>query len=166
LNITGVAALQFFAERDNLQIVWQTGRDDFEWVMKESKVAGLKAKIEAFFPRMEMVYPACDIAISMAGATTLAELAVFGIPSILIPYPFAAENHQEHNARYFERNGGCMVVLNKDWDKGRLEELVTFLLEDDKRLSEMRERMLSLGRASAAEEIVNNIIEVVEKKGK
>lgn len=166
LNVVGVAALPFLSSRDEIQVVWQTGKDDFNWVVGEAKRVGLKSRIEAFFNKMEMIYPACDLAISRAGATTLAELAVVGIPSILIPYPFASENHQEHNARYFERNGACIVVLNREWNEKRLEELISFLLENNEKLSEMRKRMLSLGRASASVEIVDNIFEIIEKKRK
>jgi UDP-N-acetylglucosamine--N-acetylmuramyl-(pentapeptide) pyrophosphoryl-undecaprenol N-acetylglucosamine transferase len=96
-----------------------------------------------------------DLAISRAGGTVW-ELAAAGTPAILVPYPHATADHQTQNARFFERGGGAVVVLEADL--ARVPALVDELLADRARLESMRAAMLSMARPQAADEIAEELI--------
>jgi len=103
---------------------------------------GLEQRMTAvgFCDRMHWVFSAADLAVSRAGAGSIAELKRALVPSILVPYPHAADDHQLANARFLEADGGCLVV-----QQGEIETLfdrVLFLYESDARLAEMRDRLL------------------------
>ena len=94
-----------------------------------------------------------DVAVFRAGATGLAELAARGVPAILIPYPYAAENHQEKNAHAMEAAGAAEVILNRDLSGAVLKAKLHALLADDAHRTAMAAAMRSLGKPEAAEEI-------------
>jgi len=96
-----------------------------------------------------------DLAVSRAGGTVW-ELAAAGVPSVLVPYPYATAGHQEQNARYFERGGGAVVVPEEEL--ARVPELVGELLSDPERRARMREAMLRLARPRAADEIADELV--------
>ena len=105
-----------------------------------------------------------DLAVFRAGATGLSELTARGIPSILVPYPFAAENHQEFNARALEKAGAAKVILNKDLTDETLGAALGELLADDDKLKAMAEASRSLGKPQAAEEIAEMVLALAEKR--
>jgi UDP-N-acetylglucosamine--N-acetylmuramyl-(pentapeptide) pyrophosphoryl-undecaprenol N-acetylglucosamine transferase len=96
-----------------------------------------------------------DLALSRAGGTVW-ELAAAGTPSILVPYPYATSDHQTLNARYFERRGGAVVVVERDLE--RVPGLVQELLADGPRLDRMRSAMKALARPDAANVIADELV--------
>ena len=106
-----------------------------------------------------------DIAVFRAGATGLAELAARGVPAILIPYPYAAENHQEKNARAMEAAGAAEVILNRDVSGAVLEGAIRQLLADDARRAGMAAAMKRLGKPEAAEEIAALALRIAKREG-
>ena len=106
------------------------------------------------------VLAAADIAVSRAGGTVW-ELAAAGLPSILVPYPYATADHQTLNARHFERGGGAVVVSNAEI--GSVPGLVDSLLADAARLGEMRSAMSSMARVDAAERIADGVIALARR---
>jgi len=106
------------------------------------------------------VLAAADVAVSRAGGTVW-ELAAAGLPSILVPYPYATADHQTLNARHFERGGGAVVVANDEI--GSVPGLVASLLADPVRLAEMRSAMLSMARVDAAERIADGVIALARR---
>ena len=105
---------------------------------------------------MASVYAACDLVIARAGASTMSEITAKGIPAILIPYPYAADNHQEKNARWVEECGGASVILDKDV-KDNLKERVTELANDKEKRNKMSEAMLKLGKPEALDNIMKEL---------
>ena len=105
-----------------------------------------------------------DLAVFRAGATGLAELTARGIPSILIPYPYAAENHQEHNARALEEAGASRMILNRDLTSERLCAVLTELLSEDEKLAAMAQASRSMGRPQAAGDIANLVLELAGRR--
>ena len=101
---------------------------------------------------------AADVIVSRAGASSTAEIAVLGKPSILVPYPFATDNHQEHNARAFEEAGAAVLVRDADCTADRLEALLRELLADPDRRAAMGAAAVTLAHPLAAETIVEQII--------
>jgi UDP-N-acetylglucosamine--N-acetylmuramyl-(pentapeptide) pyrophosphoryl-undecaprenol N-acetylglucosamine transferase len=120
-----------------LQFIHQTGPDDSEMVREAYAREGLRAFVSAFHPAMENAYAAADLAIARAGAATLAELSHFGVPSILVPFPSAAEDHQTLNAQIFVRANAALMVQEFGIDES-LPDLVLELLKN-------REKRLELG---------------------
>jgi len=102
---------------------------------------------------------AADVAISRAGGTVW-ELAATGVPSVLVPYPYATADHQTLNAKHFERGGGAVVVPEAEVDG--VPALVAELLADRARLARMREAMLALARPDAAEDVADELIALAE----
>ncbi len=137
-----------------LQIIHQTGAADEEWVRAAYEKAGIKATVAAFFTDMAEVYGQCDLLISRAGATTLAELAVLGKPAILIPYPYAADNHQESNARYYADHGGAVLLVERELTAEKLAETLAELVARPGRLQEMASAMRERGCPQATARIV------------
>ena len=146
---------------DNLRIIHQTGADDKETVQAAYARLGIKAWVLAFFQNMPEVYRQADVVISRAGATTLAELMVLGKPAILIPYPFAADNHQELNGRYLVENGAARMFRQADLTGGKLGNEIGVLLRDEKLRSVLAMNMKKLSRPAATAAIVREALALV-----
>ena len=153
LMLEAAASLQEQGEK--IHIIHQTGRIDEEMVRRGYEKLGVQAEVADFFSDMAGLYDKADLVISRAGATTLAELAVMGLPALLIPYPFAADDHQTTNADYYVQAGGAMVFPEHKLDGDQLSREITILIRDRKRLQTMAAGMKSLGRADATEKIVD-----------
>ena len=147
----------------SVQVIHQTGVADEEMVRKAYAQAGIQATVAAFFTDMAEVYGKCDVLVSRAGATTLAELAVLGKPAVLIPYPFAADDHQYKNGLYYADSGGAVVLVERELTGGKLAETLAGLAGNPGRLAEMAEAMRALGRPDAAERIVESCLEIMNK---
>jgi len=138
------------------RIVHQTG-DTEEAAVREayaSYPAG-RSEVRAFLPDMPARVAAADLVICRAGATTLAELAAAGRPAILVPFPFAADDHQTWNARSVEEAGAAEVVLDRDLDGALLAERILALASDPGRRAAMGRAARSLARPDAAARIAD-----------
>ena len=143
------------------------GRDTFPKMLKErhidlSKYPRIQAK--EYIDNMNLYVAAADIVISRAGASTIMELEVAGKPSILVPYPYAAENHQYHNARVLADADASILVEEKDYDRERLLEKIKELYEHPERLKEFSQNASKLAVLDTAEKIYNIIMTELEKK--
>jgi UDP-N-acetylglucosamine--N-acetylmuramyl-(pentapeptide) pyrophosphoryl-undecaprenol N-acetylglucosamine transferase len=144
----------------NVQILWQTGFNytpDEEYFESPEKYPNLKAF--RFIDDMASVYSAADLIISRAGATTVAELAASGKPSILIPLPSASNNEQALNAEQLENQGAAIVINDSDLDT-QLEKVIFELINDQNRLETMHNETVKLAKPMAAEKIAEKIIEL------
>jgi UDP-N-acetylglucosamine--N-acetylmuramyl-(pentapeptide) pyrophosphoryl-undecaprenol N-acetylglucosamine transferase len=146
------------------QIVHQTGAKDVEWVRASYETHQVRAEVVPFISDMADVYRRATLTVARAGATTLAELAVAGVPAILLPYPFATANHQWHNAQAFGR-AGAAIVLDDRPEPGRttaaLVSAVAPLLRLPELRREMRLAMLKLARPDAVRVVVDEILSLV-----
>ena len=107
-------------------------------------------RVAGYVDRMDLAYACADLVVSRAGATTIAELTVCGLPALLIPYPYATNGHQEANARALQRVGGAGVLLDDQLSAVVLAERVEGLIDHPARLGAMAERSRSFGRPNAA----------------
>lgn len=139
----------------NLTVIHQTGQKDAEWVEERYRQTGVNARVAPFFTDMAEVYAAADLLVSRAGATTLTELAVLGKPAVLVPYPYAADDHQQKNAAYYVAGGGAIQFAERDLSGILLAGILGDLIEDRSQITAMGERMHRLGIADAAEKIVD-----------
>lgn len=137
----------------NGRIVHQTGATDFDRVRSAYASAGMAARVEPFIEELVPVYESAGLAISRAGATTLAELACAGCPAILLPYKQATRDHQRVNAEWYVQRGAALLA-----DDDALSEQFGRLAADGSLRDEMGRRMLSTARTNAAAEVAGRIV--------
>src|SRR5439155_260111 len=113
-----------------LDLTHQTGEADLDMVRAAYAARGLTAHIEPFIRDMGAAYAAADVVVARAGATTCAELTAVGLPAILVPYPYAADDHQRRNAEVLVRAGAAEMILDAELDGARLATTLRALLED------------------------------------
>jgi UDP-N-acetylglucosamine--N-acetylmuramyl-(pentapeptide) pyrophosphoryl-undecaprenol N-acetylglucosamine transferase len=112
-----------------------------------------------FLDRMELGYASADLVVSRAGATTIAELAVCGLPSVLVPYPYATEDHQAANARELARVGAAVVVADWELTPSTFARSVIELLDDPDRLRSMGESASAWAKPDAADRFASLVAE-------
>ena len=139
------------AQRHDLAIhhVYGARNDDGSWKSLDLP-GGLIYHPVAFEDRMDLAYAAADLVVARAGATTVAELAAIGVPSILVPWPQAAEDHQTANAKVLADAGGAVLVPERELDVERLTREIDRLEADPVALAAMSTHARSLGRRGAA----------------
>jgi UDP-N-acetylglucosamine--N-acetylmuramyl-(pentapeptide) pyrophosphoryl-undecaprenol N-acetylglucosamine transferase len=138
-----------------LHVIHQTGRDDEQLVAGRYNELGIQAEVAAFFTNMAELYSRADLVVSRAGATTLAETTAFGLPMILIPYPFAADDHQRKNGEYLVRGGAAMMFTQEELTEQKLAGEISALLADEQRRTQMGQAARRLARPEATEAIVD-----------
>ena len=117
------------------RFIHQTGPNDVDFVREAYAKEGLAAYVCEFHPEMQNAYALADLAIARAGAATLTELSHFGVPSILVPFPFAAEDHQTLNAQIFVRAGAALMLKESGIDQYLPELALELLKSTEKRLA-------------------------------
>ena len=140
------------------QLVFQTGQKDFSWLETEIKNMTSKAIVKPFFKNIASLYPITDLIICRAGAMTIAEITAWGLPSILIPYPYAAKNHQEENARLLMEKGAALMFNENQLSAEALRKTVEGLLLNKEKREEMAENARQLGKPDAADTLVERIV--------
>jgi UDP-N-acetylglucosamine--N-acetylmuramyl-(pentapeptide) pyrophosphoryl-undecaprenol N-acetylglucosamine transferase len=148
----------------DLQVLWQTGEGDEEGMRNGiAGVTGGTVRIQGFIDDMEYAYGCCDLALCRAGATTLAELTRTGVPSVLVPYPFAADDHQTANARTLADAGAAEMLTDAELPQ-RLGEVLARLLRDPARLGAMSSVAQSLGRPDATGVLATAVLAIAERR--
>ena len=169
INRAMVDVLVNAATNPTVQYLHVTGKSEYDDVIERIEDAGVALetlrhiRVEPYLYNMPQAMAMTDLAIFRAGATGLAELTARGIPSILIPYPYAAENHQEYNAKALVEAGAARMILNKDLTSELLQENITELLESPGKLKAMSAASLSLGRPQAAKDIAEMILSMSKR---
>ena len=146
--------------KDLVQIIHLTGRDDEQYTRETYAEAGAQAFVAAFHHRMQDAYAAADLAIARSGAASLSELASFGLPSLLIPYPHAAEDHQTFNARIFEAAGASVLLKEGEVADARLANTVAAILQDNGKLKAMS----AATRRLAPDDAASRLADILEKE--
>jgi UDP-N-acetylglucosamine--N-acetylmuramyl-(pentapeptide) pyrophosphoryl-undecaprenol N-acetylglucosamine transferase len=167
INEGMIAALPSLADlRLALRIKHQTGPADFEKVKAAYVAAGWEqqADVRSYIDNMMADFAAADLVICRAGATTTAELIAAGKASIMIPFPFAADDHQRKNAEALEAAGASRMILQQDASGERLAKEISVLLESPEEVSRMEEASRKLAHGDAAVTVVNLIEELSHKK--
>jgi UDP-N-acetylglucosamine--N-acetylmuramyl-(pentapeptide) pyrophosphoryl-undecaprenol N-acetylglucosamine transferase len=148
-----IDAARHLGEDAKILMLIQTGAKNFEEAKGRGKGAPSWLRIVPFVQDMGGAYAASDLVLGRAGATTLAELAAAGIPSILVPFPFAAKDHQTTNAMRLEAEGAARVIAERDLDAAQLAGTIRELLGNRELLSRMREAVRRAGNAGARERV-------------
>jgi UDP-N-acetylglucosamine--N-acetylmuramyl-(pentapeptide) pyrophosphoryl-undecaprenol N-acetylglucosamine transferase len=136
------------------KVIHQTGAADEQFIAKGYQELGVEAEVASFFEDMADLYKRADIVVSRAGATSLAEMTVLGLPMILIPYPYAADNHQQKNGEFLVRGGAAKMMREAELDGELLAGVLNDLVADGKKRQEMAVAAEQLARPNATEEIL------------
>lgn len=152
----------FAAVERPLEILHQTGSADHDAVSQSYAELELKAEVTEFITDMAGAYAWCDLAICRAGATSVCELAVAGVPSLLVPFPFAADDHQTANATALVEAGAALMVPQHSMEVQSLALRLRELEADRGRLQRMAEAARGLGRPEAAQAVVDEIEALVD----
>jgi UDP-N-acetylglucosamine--N-acetylmuramyl-(pentapeptide) pyrophosphoryl-undecaprenol N-acetylglucosamine transferase len=155
VNDLASQALIAIAKATPLAIVHQTGAADVERIAARYRDAGVEAEVRAFIKDMAGAYARADLIVCRAGATTVAELAIAGKPAIFIPYPFAADNHQELNAREMADAGAAKMFRQRDLTADKLAAEIRPLLADADVRAAMGARMRELAHPRAAATVID-----------
>ena len=135
------------------QVFHLSGEADESKIRRRYEEAGIQADVRAFTPDMASLYESADLAICRAGASTCAELGVFGVPALLIPYPTAAGDHQTANARALEKLGAADLIQQADCTVEWLTDYIRAQIEDPDRLEKMRVHAVREDSLNAAEKL-------------
>jgi UDP-N-acetylglucosamine--N-acetylmuramyl-(pentapeptide) pyrophosphoryl-undecaprenol N-acetylglucosamine transferase len=158
INMAMVEAAPRLAEGKRVVITHQTGERDLELVRDGYRRAGLDARVEPFLFTMDREIKDAHLVVCRAGATTLSELTAAGRPSVLIPLPTAADDHQRRNAEVMRDAGAAELLEQKDLTGARLAERILALTADGSRLDAMSTAAKRLARPDAARVIVDRAL--------
>ncbi len=157
INEAAIDAMRRLKGRVDVQFILQTGREDFEWAKGVVDAEQLPARVMPYLRRIHMAYAAADLVVCRSGAMTLAEIAACGTPSILVPYPHAAHDHQVINASNLVDRGAAAMILDRELTGERLANEVAHWLSDRQGLSRMSANARTFTRPDAAERIVRSL---------
>ncbi len=164
INNAIIRDLESNALDDRYQLLWQTGRGDYKEVVEK---LGAKADSHSLFPfahQMDLVYAVADLAVARAGAITLAELSACRVPAIVIPYPFAAGDHQRKNARAYVDRGYAETIDPDNLENESLLSRAVSLFENggtDRMIQNLEQDQA--GKKPALEVIVDDILKLVAR---
>ena len=167
INTTVVGTAGVWQHPERLQILHAAGRRDFEssaaaWDAARARDGAVPlVRCVDFVERMDLAYAAADVVLCRSGASTLAELTVVGLPSVLVPYPHATADHQTANARGLAEAGGCIVVADEGLSPQRLVAAVEPLLLSGDRREDMAKAARTFGRPDAAARVADLVLTAI-----
>jgi len=149
--------------KDQLHIVHQTGKNDLETVRKGYADKGFEAQAQVveFIEDMSSAYARAELVVCRAGATTLSELTVAKKASILIPFPFATDNHQEVNAQSLVQAGAALMFRESELTGEQLAREIRRLKEEPEKRRQMEKKAGLLGRPEAAKELADVLVDLM-----
>ena len=163
INNTAIELLKEFSQERNMQVIFQTGKKNYDDVIERVRQIyptfeqdrGLI--IKPYFMDMISVLKSSDIVVSRAGSLSISEICASGAAPILIPYPYAAANHQRINAKYLLEMGACIYIEDKELDPNRLREAVVSLVENPVKMNYIKQNSSHLAKLDAAKHIAELI---------
>jgi len=143
----------------SFQVLWQTGDYYYDHILSKN-IKEKNLVVKSFIKRMDLAYQVADIIISRAGAIAISELSYISKPLILIPSPNVVDDHQRKNANEIFRNGGCLLVEDKDAKDNMLNQAI-ILLENSEMKIKMKKSLEKLAKPDAAKNIVSKIYDEI-----
>ncbi len=160
LALDAVAALGS-EERGKLSVRHQSGEKDREMVQARYRELGVEASVEPFITDMAAAYLGADLAVSRSGAGAVAEIALAGLPSVLVPFPYAASDHQAVNASVLVDAGAAVMFREGEADGEKIARAMAQIVNDPARRRAMAERARAAARPDAARQIVDRCLEMI-----
>lgn len=149
----------------NIEVVHQTGEADLALVQERYQALGVNADVRPYIDDMAAAYANCDLAIARAGASSVAELAVSGTPALLVPFPYAADDHQAANGAALAQSGGAKMVRQSEWEDAEISAWLKSLADDSAKLSNMATAAAGSGRPDAARHVVDECVQLLQRRG-
>lgn len=168
INDAAVEVLKKFSQEYNLQIIFQTGKKNFERVIEQliriypEYQNDKNLIVKPYFDDMVTVLKASDIAVSRSGSLSLSELSASGIASILVPYPHAAADHQRKNAKYMQEKGAALYLEDAEVNEATLSELIKYLIQNPDELKRLQQNAILLAKYDAVDLISDKLIEIAK----
>ena len=147
---------------NSINVVHQTGKEGYAMAEAAYSRKGLRVELSTFIEDMATKYSESDLVIGRAGATTIAEITAMGLPSILVPYPFASDNHQEANAKTLEKKNAAIMIRQSDLTGSSLAAAIRKLYEDKVEFNKIKQAVQALGRPNAAEDAADDYFDMFE----
>lgn len=154
INLALLDIIDELLQLNDINVLWQSGKNDYDGIVR--KVRHDHVKVLKFIDNMSAAYSCADLVLSRAGAMTLSEITMIGIPAVLVPYPYAAENHQEYNARSLAERNAALMILNSEL-KQELKPVLFELLKSPDKLKRMRQNSFALRQPDAAKKIIDSM---------
>lgn len=164
INNAVLASLEELS-RNKLQILWATGQTEFDSIATQCEKYKANVHVLPYLEDMASAYAAADFVLCRAGASTLSEIAICGLPSILVPYPFAAANHQAFNARSFEKSGAAIVLPEKNLNQETLTDAVMGFLNNPNKKHLLSKAALKNAKPDATKEIIKDMFSLIKTGG-
>ena len=152
------------AKVPDIHIIHQTGERDYDHVLAAYQQSGISGEVHKFIEDMPGTFGRADLLVCRSGASTVAEIAAAGKPAIFVPFPAAADDHQNVNARALERVGAAVVVEESNLGAAYLVETIAALIGDPNRLQGMSEAAKTLAHPKAVEEIAEMVKELADRR--
>ena len=159
INESAIEAMDRLRGQLSAQFILQTGKEDFAWARDRAEAQALPVTVVPYLTHIHEAYAAADLVVCRAGAMTMAEIAACGVPAILVPYPFAAYNHQEINAQNLAERGGAVSIRDADLTGERLAAELLRLVKDRETLIKMSANARRFARPDAAQRIARSLLE-------
>jgi UDP-N-acetylglucosamine--N-acetylmuramyl-(pentapeptide) pyrophosphoryl-undecaprenol N-acetylglucosamine transferase len=159
----GVAAALENWQKQNFQLIWQTGKSYYERAVKEAEPYGEWVKVHQFIKRMDLAYASADLIVSRAGALAVSEISLIKKPTIFVPFPSAAENHQYKNAMALKAINAALILKDAEV-KEKLGNEVETLIHDEDRLQKLSKNLQPQGYADAANLIADEALKIALEK--
>ncbi|MDE2058307.1 MAG: undecaprenyldiphospho-muramoylpentapeptide beta-N-acetylglucosaminyltransferase [candidate division NC10 bacterium] len=150
-------------ERERIQFIHATGPRDLSFVRQGYDAQGCRAVVEPFFQVMATAYAVADLCFCRAGAGTVAELCALGKPSVLVPFPFAANDHQRYNAEALVAAGGARMVLDCDLSGAKVAEIIRTCLRDREGREVMARSATALAKPDAASRLADLVTQTARR---
>jgi UDP-N-acetylglucosamine--N-acetylmuramyl-(pentapeptide) pyrophosphoryl-undecaprenol N-acetylglucosamine transferase len=165
INQSMLAALPYLESiKDRIRIIHQSGSGDVDALVTAYRMFGFDAQVASFIDEMVETYTRAHLIVSRAGAATLAEITCCGKAAVLIPYPHAANNHQEKNARSLVDKGAALMLRSAELSGERLAQTILATAHDRRRLAHMETQARALARPRAVQDIVDSCYRLIAQR--
>lgn len=158
INNAFMNALALMDDAKEFNIIHQTGISDEQSIQEKYNQLEIKAITKAFFYNMPQLLDMADLVITRAGAGTISELTIKGLPAILVPFPYAADDHQTYNAMALEQKGAAVMINDKELTGKTLKQSICALIKDKTRLDKMAKTLKQLAMPDADKKIAAFIL--------
>jgi UDP-N-acetylglucosamine--N-acetylmuramyl-(pentapeptide) pyrophosphoryl-undecaprenol N-acetylglucosamine transferase len=149
INQAVTGALTYLTDKTGFFFIHQTGQAEEEAVRRIYQQAGVACQVAAFIDDMAACYARADLLVCRAGATTVAEIVCMGKPCILVPFPYAADDHQTENARALVEAGGAEMIPERELTERGIAEKIVYYAASRAKLKEMGRRLRAAGKPEA-----------------